>query len=395
MRSNPIYLLSAACMLLGCLLLTNDLSFHRVSVKQGLTLLATLASYQLALFAAGAFLALKRGVLRDATMLLVLDAIFLSDITFALSNLVTAEPATGLAIGLSLAGAGLARVAWVCDRLGYRMSLHRAVLLGAMLLLLPALPWFLKHADGTGGQLTPMLMYVVWWALGMLAIGTMTVDAIVAPTTSEPTTRLARRARQLQPMYLMMAWLSLVAHLGMLHWVYNVRYETPMASPMLLVGAVVAWRIHGLKWIRTFDAVRAEIALIAASVFVSSRDPMSLKLAVTIGGSTLTVSSWLITLVAAYIALTLILFPRHALWFGLAGAASAAWYLFGPTARQIGDFFTMLFRWSDRTARNLTPTTAFAWGVITVVVSFVLLAVGLIVSLSKSPDTEENPVPAA
>src|SRR5215469_15809895 len=79
--SNPFYLLSACCMLAGCLALTNSLSWLSIPLPKLLILLLTLNVYEGALIGLAAYLVLVRGLRRDGMMLVILEAFFLIDIT--------------------------------------------------------------------------------------------------------------------------------------------------------------------------------------------------------------------------------------------------------------------------------------------------------------------------
>src|SRR2546423_9092500 len=88
---NPFYLLSAVCMLTGCLLLTNSLSWSPIRVQRLLTLIVTLNVYELLLIGLALFLIVKRGLRRDGTLLLVVQAFFLVDVTFLNSEIFAAN----------------------------------------------------------------------------------------------------------------------------------------------------------------------------------------------------------------------------------------------------------------------------------------------------------------
>src|SRR5258705_734000 len=81
-RTNPFYLLSAVCMLGGCLALTNSLSWTSIGLGRLLALIATLNLYEVLLLVLGLYLLRRRGVVRDGLMLLFLEALFLVDAAF-------------------------------------------------------------------------------------------------------------------------------------------------------------------------------------------------------------------------------------------------------------------------------------------------------------------------
>src|SRR5437764_13771636 len=81
-RTNPFYLLSAMCMLGGCLALTNSLSWTSIPLPRLLALIVTLNVYEGMLLGLGLYLLARRGVVRDGLMLLFLEALFLVDAAF-------------------------------------------------------------------------------------------------------------------------------------------------------------------------------------------------------------------------------------------------------------------------------------------------------------------------
>src|SRR4051812_29164580 len=78
---NPFYLISAMCMLFGLFALNNSLDWSPLPRHKLLTLIVTLNVYEGLLVALAVFL-LRRGVLRDAMWLLLLEAFFLADVGF-------------------------------------------------------------------------------------------------------------------------------------------------------------------------------------------------------------------------------------------------------------------------------------------------------------------------
>src|SRR5688572_8311858 len=78
---NPFYLLSAACMLFGVFALNDSLDWSPLPLRKLLTLIVTLNLYELAVIALGCFL-MRRGIRRDAMLLLIVEAFFLADVGF-------------------------------------------------------------------------------------------------------------------------------------------------------------------------------------------------------------------------------------------------------------------------------------------------------------------------
>jgi hypothetical protein len=384
---NPIYLASAASMLLGCLLLTNDLSYTRVSIAQGLSLLAMLAAYQVCLFLAGAALVIRRGVLRDGAMLLVLDAIFLCDVTFAVSNLVTASPFTGLGVGLILAGSGGARVVWLCSKLGAPMPVRRALGLTSLLSLVPLIPFALKQLDRFD-FVGPLAFYGLWWLVALIATALITIDRA---SRASRDTRVKRLAHHLQLTYALLAWVSVAAHVGMLHWVYDRAFTAPMATPLLLLAAVAVEKLRLLRRFGIVDARAIQVVLLGAAAFTGiSHDHAALQFDLVVPGlvDAISVGNAKLTFVAVYVAAALVLMRPIAAYVLGVGAIGAGWSLFGPSWQSIVDFASSIVRTTRQTVVDTMPKTRFGWGVIAVVGSFGLLLLGLWQSFRKPAEAE-------
>src|ERR671913_2259379 len=79
---NPFYLLSALCMIAGCYALNAVLDVRSGQVKSILVLVGTLNLYEFMLLGLGVYLIRRRNVVRDGRTLLLLQAVFLVDLTF-------------------------------------------------------------------------------------------------------------------------------------------------------------------------------------------------------------------------------------------------------------------------------------------------------------------------
>src|SRR5215211_2255428 len=80
-RYNPFYLLSACCMLFGVFAMNDSLDWSPISMAKLLTMIVTLNLYEAMLIGLAVFL-LRRGIRRDAMILLVIEAFFLADVGF-------------------------------------------------------------------------------------------------------------------------------------------------------------------------------------------------------------------------------------------------------------------------------------------------------------------------
>ena len=122
LQSNPFYLISACCMLAGCLALTNSLSWLSIPVPRLLTLIAALNLYEAALIGLAGYLVLRRGLRRDGMILLIIEAFFLIDITFLNAEIATQKSWIGIAVPVFSFGAAIVKLWAVMRILGLRQS---------------------------------------------------------------------------------------------------------------------------------------------------------------------------------------------------------------------------------------------------------------------------------
>src|ERR1043165_7620667 len=118
---NPFYLLSAMCMLAGTFALNDSLTWSPIPLRNLLTLIFTLNVYEAMLIALAAFL-LRRGITRDAMMLLVLEAFFLADVGFLNMEVFTVDARTGLIVNAVLLAGALVKVALVFRGAGVSLT---------------------------------------------------------------------------------------------------------------------------------------------------------------------------------------------------------------------------------------------------------------------------------
>src|SRR5688500_12892121 len=109
-RHNPFYLMSALCMLGGCLALTNSLSFSPIRTGRLLGLILTLSVYEALLLLLGLFLLVRRRQVRDGMMLLLLEATFLVDAAFLNIEIFAVNFRAGLIVNVVLFALAVAKV---------------------------------------------------------------------------------------------------------------------------------------------------------------------------------------------------------------------------------------------------------------------------------------------
>ncbi len=168
---NPCYLLSAVLLLVGCKLVSKANEAYTPDVRHLLVLLATVNVYELALIGLGLHFLRRPIFRRDGRIVLVLQGLFLADITFLNGDLSTANVRLGWGVNALLILLGAMKIWLVLRGLGV-LNCKRVmgVVLApvAMILIVPAA--FKEISNQHAGQLSPWIVYGAWWVAGLLPV---------------------------------------------------------------------------------------------------------------------------------------------------------------------------------------------------------------------------------
>jgi hypothetical protein len=367
----PFYQLSALSMLLGCYTLNNALALRPGQTGKLLFLLFTLNLYEALLIGLGLFLVQKRALLEDGRTLLLLEVLFLSDVTLLAGECF----ASSLSAGLLVTGAAFLLAALkalvVFRSLAPGAEKGAAVSLGLPLLLLFATPGVFALLASVG-LLGPVVVYLAWWVAAL----TVVVLALVARESaalSTPPLPPAADAFRRTLAYALPA--SLMLHLGATAWVYHIDLHWADFGPVLLALGVGRMLVD-VPWP---DAVWRH-RFVAAAVLVSLGGPDELLVHGPLG---LTLSP--LRAILAAIALAYVLtYPIHRSAVLAVGAAAclvvgAAGHSVTAMANNVGWLLANL----GEGGSGLIPRTATGWGVVAVILAFVLLGLGVLASLWK------------
>jgi hypothetical protein len=249
---------------------------------------------------------------------------------------------------------------------------------------------------GDGGALPPGLAYAAWWALGLVAAlpalllrGRRLNELLGEPgDASEWAAAVVRRS---------FAWLpfvSLVAHLALMHWVYNAHLHAAYVAPVLLGMTVTLACAAPSKRMKVTDLLALRLILPAVAVALSGDAPDTLRLAPFGDASRVALTPFTVTLAVAYVVYACTLLPRYALRL-LAGAGVAALaFAFAPSPARVAAAAQQWTQWSiDAVGRFVTwvvPKTSTGWGVTAVGAAFAFLGLGAAVSLKKGPEPKDE-----
>jgi hypothetical protein len=382
---NPFYLLSACCMLFGVFAMNDSLDWSPIPLHQLLTMIVTLNVYEAMLIGLAGFL-LRRGITRDAVILLIIEAFFLADVGFLNMEVVSRDPHVGLIVNAFALAAAVCKVTLVFRAAGIPLADGRFAFVLTQIAALFAVPGVFAIVATDRGQYLPMsAVYVGWWLCGLLPIAyalfVRRADIFRRPLgpNSIGVDVILTRVMLVLPM------LSLIAHLCLANWVYKTQFHVLNFGP-LLIGLAVAIGHADASVAPLLWRIRMMLALPFLAIALSAiRFPNELVWQ-PIG---LGVSPLRIALVAAALVYLDGLLLHRLPSFAWAAGACLSFATLGHSVPTINNNSVELAKSSASTVNRLIPRTLFAWGMLSTAASFVLLGLGAIVSMLRK---EEGPI---
>ena len=383
--NNPFYVLSACCMLFGVFAVNDSLNWSPIPLRNLITMILTLNVYEGLLIGLAIFL-MRRNIRRDAVLLLLIEAFFLADVGFLNMEVFTVRPLVGLIVNSLVLIAGVVKVALVFRAAGLRILDSRFTFVVVQLGVLFAVPgFFATLASRHDDHLHPLAVYAGWWMAGLLPVAyTMLVGNGAGDFHRPRDGRPVGFDRIVARVLLVLPMLSLIAHLSLAHWVYKVTFHPADVAPLLLGLAValghadqhvasLAWRMR-MQLVLPFVAVAlSAIKFPKEMVFVAggmSFSPLRFALA----GATL-------------VYLDAVWLHRHVA-YGLAAAACACMLAMGHSVASINDNSVHVAKTSADGLSRLVPRTMGQWGMVSIIAAFILLAIGALISLSRTESPE-------
>ncbi len=374
---NPFYLLSAACMLLGCLLLTNSLSYSPIAHWRLIGLMATVNIYELLIVGLAVWLMAGRNQLRDGAFLLGIEALFMADVAMLNAELFTIDRRLGAlvaALAMLLAAGKLAlifRALKIQSPSAYVLVLVHL----AMILILPGA--FKQSALHANGRLTPVILYTAWWAVGLLPI--LTSAVFREPVIGFDAIDLRpRRFGRIVGLFAWFAFGSLLLHLRLTNWVYSVTWQWANLSPVLLGASVaIGMKDHHVHTLESRMRVQLLLPILAIALSMKAMPEL--------------VGTWLAPMRLAFIGCLLVylhgLWLHRHLYFGVACTLCLSCIAMGPTPGVAREHVMFAWNWHVDLLKRLIPRTGGDWGVLSVIASFLLLVAGAVVSVNKGKES--------
>lgn len=376
-HKNPFYLLSALSMIAGCFAINSDLSPHAGELGKVLCLLAILNGYEAIVIALGLYLIKKRKIIRDGRTLLLIEAPFLVDLIFLNAEAGSVAFHIGIILNLLALFLALLKAGIVLRVLNGKISRADSAFIAAELATLFMLPSAFKWLDHHG-SITATHFYLAWWVVGLLLIS----YEVLGRCLGQGDAMKPGVGRTIRHLYVALPIVSLIAHLGMLHWVYNVDFVPADLSPIFLGAAVAAHRV-----IPTAIVPRALALLMATLLSVNQPE----LFAIHITGKWILTPGLLMT-AASYLAFAYTLRLRHALYFLSAGFLIVTLIWTAPLMLQLALICRDLIRKGIILLQSALPKTSLQWGMTALVGAFAFLGFGAALSLRHAPP-EEAPEP--
>jgi hypothetical protein len=352
MKGNPFYFGSAAAMLAGCYILSKALALEPGRLGKLLVLMGVVQLYEWMLVGAGVFLvSAKRGP-RDGLTLLVLESVFLLDATLLANECATVDLRAGTFAAAVTLGMAVAKLWYVAERLPKVLSSRAALLLGAPVALVLAMPVVAAHLASLRA-LNPVALYACSWA--MLALPLLRRAQLA---------ELRKDGRKEGNVWTALPTISVVGHLMAVAWVHDVTFAPALFAPLLL----------GFAFTREEESWYHSLTLTLVAALLSAGQAETLGFYA--WGTTVTPVR-LVFLVAG-VGLAVIGWERRSRGLLATGAAMATLGVLGDEGvKTIVSAATRAVTQAVRFLYDVAPKGAVGWGVLAVVSAFVLLAIGL------------------
>lgn len=373
---NPFYLLSAVCMLTGCYALSRAIGLQPGNWKPLVELIGVLQIYEFVLLGLAMFLSKQDRMPGDARMAFLLGLLFIADATFLNTELAASSP--WIAPWMALAHLAFLVPKWLFLRDALALtSLRVLALTPAQIGLLVYIPGTFSaihfmdsrvHALGLGRAMLPLVIYVVWWLVGMLPLAYLWADG----DSEHGHDRLARSISRAS---LYVPSVSILVHLFMLHWLYGLPVYASYLTPLYL--GVATNVVYTLAKSSTPTRRLLQWGAPLVAVFLSSSYPDSLVFVV---GGAFVVTPLRLALLGIAATLLIHRFLSSQPAFGWASILAVALMFSGHS------FDVMRMR-----LRRVVPDTVGEFGVAALVAAFALLALAVAVSLWRPRD---EPPPA-
>ena len=358
-------------MLGGCLAVTNSLSWNPVRLERVLMLALTINVYEFLLVGLGLMLLKRPRSQRDGSILLALEAFFVVDVAFLNAELFAIDRWVGLLANVLLFALAVVKLGMIGRAIGLPLSDRRLVLAAGQILAIYALPGVLKfYATYNGGTLPALAMLMVWWTL--FAIGAAGYSLWMQERSRD--NAVPAIAAWFVPLLTVASGVSLLAHAATSQWIYDLRFWGADLAPMLVLAAFILCSRASTR--------SAGLLCAVASLFATTSYGPALRMTAFGFQATPVHVTWTILYLVLAWTLARHLFARLV----AIGAAAGLIVAFGPSVATVRQWLSALVGRADDAVEVVRPKTMTHYGLISIGLSFALLALGVLFSLRKDPN---------
>jgi len=229
---------------------------------------------------------------------------------------------------------------------------------------------------GPAGEITALESFVVWSLISLLPVAYDLMARRFNPQQNEdsPAGRF----------YLALSFLSLIAHMGFIHWIYRIEFFMTDLSPILLGLAINISYWKPGTFITRKEICMLRVVLPALAILFAMQDPAQLQLSML----NRTLSPITLILAGAYCTYIYIFAFRWLLWSLVPVVAVAIFAMVGPSIAQMIAWAGALIRYGIQLLEKLIPSTVTGWGILAMLTSFVMLILGGMTSYAKGQRTK-------
>lgn len=370
---NPFYMISGVLMLVGCYLINlavqEDVEQSGILLMLGMLVMLTL--YQVAIIAMGLYLVHKKPrFMRDAAFLLVLALVLLADVGLLYAETATLSLAVGAAATFVGIAVGISMLSFITLKLDIQLHAITWAATIASLVIAMALP-YVCHYVNHHYLLDVTHIYAMWW----LIAAAIYAFSFAPQSLQFADTRAASGFKnKFVPWICWTPVASMILHLGVLQWVYEIPWHIAMASPLVLAFTAVLVCPARLPKLYGKPQLIVAAGFYLALIFCLSSPWM---LSARIYGVFVTPMG--ITAGVGTLIMIQMMIVQQGWWLALPVVANI-----GAGAASI----RILRLWVERVAQAVVdviamviPTSKLHWGIIAVVVAFTMLGLGAAMSL--------------
>jgi len=369
MRHNVFYLLSALLMIIGCYLALQPFQQFSRSITDLIVRFALINFYEAFLIVTALYIIIKKNVIRDGTILLLIEGFFLADATLMNSVYYLQNIWVGIIINTVSVGLAFLKIYIIIRylNLSFSKAFYRFISLGLIYLYFFPAPIFYGLKQGFDSA---VMLFIIWSAAGLIPATLIGISRKV----SKP----SEFSEKAQIVFSLILLCLLLIHLSSSTWMFSATFYLCYLATFLITFAVILpelksrWKeerlFHWLQYALSAGAILITLDFPNDFIFKASK-----FFPITISPLRLSLTLTALSFAYFYIVYRKRLFIAYGLLLLLSS-------FMGYEIDMIATNFADIAKW----VHKQLPKTSKDWGIISIISSLVLFICGFLVSLKKS-----------